>query len=64
MKPFYYDGEKWVQTNFIIDQLIQDLKRLARAQNQLLICYRLGRRPAGWVLDTISELKHLIEEGE
>ena len=38
---------------------IQFLKEVIKAQNKLLICYRLGGRPPEWVFDKLAKAKEL-----
>ena len=44
-----------------LDEKIGQLVKLARAQEKLLIAYRLQRRPPESALDTIAKYKHLIK---
>jgi hypothetical protein len=39
--------------------IIRDLYDLAKAQDKLLVAYRVGKQPSGKVLDTISRLKQV-----
>lgn len=39
---------------------ICDLMELASAQEQLLVCYRLGKRPTDKLLDTLRRKKSLL----
>ena len=38
---------------------IQFLKEVIKAQNKLLICYRLGGQPPEWVFDKLAKAKEL-----
>jgi hypothetical protein len=39
------------------------LRRLVEAQNELLACYRLGKRPSGKLLDELRAVKKGLEGG-
>ena len=39
---------------------IKILESLVDCQDSLLVCYRIGKRPAGWILDTIRKRKEQL----
>ena len=43
---------------------VAKLEALARAQAELLVCYRVGKRPPERVLNTIAKHRAALSEGE
>ena len=40
------------------------LRKVIKAQEQLLMCYRMGGHPQKWCLDVLSKFKELYKKGE
>ena len=44
------------------DKEIVFLKKVIKAQDRLLVCYRLGSQPPEWVFDTMDKFRKLEED--
>ena len=50
--------ESWgCHNTYQLIQYIEHLEKVIKAQNKLLICYRLGGQPEEWVFNILAEYK-------
>lgn len=45
----------------VLESINEKLERLSRLQDRLLVCYRIGRRPPGSIIDGIRECKEWLD---
>jgi len=38
------------------------LKKVIKAQSELLLCYRLGGQPPDWVFDILAKFRNLYDD--